>query len=36
MTPAVLGGRQIEWFVSFGALLVLGLAALQSRRPRRR
>jgi apolipoprotein N-acyltransferase len=35
MTPAVVGGRQVEWFVSFGALVVLGLAALQSRRPRR-
>lgn len=30
-TPAVVGGRQVEWFVSFGGLLVLGLAGLQSR-----
>jgi apolipoprotein N-acyltransferase len=29
-TPAVIGGRQVEWFVSFGALLVLGLAGLTS------
>jgi apolipoprotein N-acyltransferase len=36
MTPAVVGGRQVEWFVSFGALAALGLAALQSRRPRTR
>jgi len=35
MTPAVVGGRQIEWLVCFGALLVLGLSALQSRAPRR-
>jgi apolipoprotein N-acyltransferase len=33
-TPAVVGGRQVEWFVSFGGLLVLGLTGLQSR-PRR-
>jgi apolipoprotein N-acyltransferase len=32
MTPAVVGGRQIEWFVSFGGLLVLGLAGWASRR----
>ena len=36
MTPAVVGGRQVEWLVSFGALLVLGLAAFQSRKPKRR
>ena len=36
MTPAVVGGRQVEWFVSFGALLVLGLAAFQLRQPRKR
>lgn len=38
MTPAVLAGRQIEWLVSFGALLALGFAALQtvSRRGRTR
>jgi apolipoprotein N-acyltransferase len=35
MTPAVVGGRQIEWFVCFGALLVLGLAGLTSRPTRR-
>lgn len=34
-TPAVVGGRQVEWFVSFGALLVLGLAGLTSRATRR-
>jgi apolipoprotein N-acyltransferase len=34
-TPAVVGGRQVEWFVSFGGLLVLALAGLQSRRRRR-
>jgi apolipoprotein N-acyltransferase len=33
-TPAVVGGRQVEWFVSFGGLLVLGLAGLTSRRRR--
>jgi apolipoprotein N-acyltransferase len=31
VTPAVAGGRQIEWFVCFGGLLVLGLAGLMSR-----
>jgi apolipoprotein N-acyltransferase len=36
VTPAVFGGRQVEWLVSYGALLVLGLGALQSRRPRKR
>jgi apolipoprotein N-acyltransferase len=30
-TPAVVGGRQVEWFVSFGGLLVLGLAGMTSR-----
>ena len=35
MTPAVIGGRQVEWLVSFGGLLVLGLAGLQSRPVRR-
>jgi apolipoprotein N-acyltransferase len=35
MTPAVVGGRQVEWFVCFGALLVLGLAGLTSRPTRR-
>ena len=34
-TPAVFGGRQVEWLVSFGGLLVLGLAGLQSRPARR-
>ncbi len=34
MTPAVVGGRQVEWFVSFGGLLVLGLAGVQSRKRR--
>jgi apolipoprotein N-acyltransferase len=36
MTPAVVGGRQVEWLVSFGGLLVLALAMFQSRRPRKR
>lgn len=37
MTPAVVGGRQIEWLVSFGALLVLLIAGpVHSRRSRRR
>ncbi|MEO5919604.1 MAG: apolipoprotein N-acyltransferase [Pseudolysinimonas sp.] len=31
MTPAVIGGRQLEWLVSFGGLLVLGLAGFASR-----
>lgn len=35
MTPAVMGGRQVEWFVSFGALAVLLIAAW-ARRPARR
>jgi apolipoprotein N-acyltransferase len=37
MTPAVVGGRQVEWFVSFGALAALGAAGWASRRvaPRR-
>lgn len=35
MTPAMVGGRQIEWFVSFGGLLVLGLAGLRLRAFRR-
>jgi len=30
-TPAVIGGRQVEWLVSFGGLLVLGLSGLRSR-----
>ena len=36
MTPAVVGGRQIEWLVSFGALIVLVLAGVEVRRSRRR
>ena len=36
MTPAVVGGRQIEWLVGFGALLVLAFAAFQLRPVRRR
>jgi apolipoprotein N-acyltransferase len=36
MTPAVVGGRQIEWLVSFGAVLVLAVAAFQSRPVKRR
>ncbi len=35
MTPAVVGGRQVEWFVCFGGLLVLVLAGLPSRPSRR-
>ena len=35
MTPAVVGGRQVEWLVSFGALLVLGLSAFGTRRAKR-
>jgi apolipoprotein N-acyltransferase len=35
MTPAVVGGRQVEWLVSFGALAVLGMALVGSRRARR-
>jgi apolipoprotein N-acyltransferase len=30
-TPAVVGGRQVEWFVGFGGLLVLGLAGVSIR-----
>jgi apolipoprotein N-acyltransferase len=36
MTPAVVGGRQVEWLVSFGALVVLALGAAEMRRTRRR
>jgi hypothetical protein len=32
----VVGGRQVEWLVSFGALLVLALAAFQVRPVKRR
>ncbi|MCU1418617.1 MAG: lnt [Schumannella sp.] len=35
-TPAMVGGRSIEWLVSFGALAVLALAAFETRRLRRR
>jgi len=35
VTPAVFGGRQVEWLVSYGALLVLLLAMVSTRRPRR-
>lgn len=36
MTPAVVGGRQIEWLVSFGALAMVALAAITTARERRR
>jgi apolipoprotein N-acyltransferase len=36
MTPAMVGGRQVEWLVSFGGLLVLGAGGLEARRLRRR
>jgi apolipoprotein N-acyltransferase len=36
MTPAVVGGRQVEWLVSYGALLLLAVAGFSSRRPSRR
>jgi apolipoprotein N-acyltransferase len=35
VTPAVAGGRQIEWLVSFGGLLVLGVARVSIRGPKR-
>jgi apolipoprotein N-acyltransferase len=35
MTPAVAVGRQIEWFVCFGGLLVLGLARVSLGRRKR-
>jgi apolipoprotein N-acyltransferase len=36
VTPAVFGGRQVEWLVCFGALLILALAGFETRRRRRR